>query len=97
MYGFRVLTSDGYKGSENIYAMRFIESHDATTTTGIVNVPKFSASRGVYLAKNYSESTFIPHLTWDETSKTLSWGKHSSSVPNGAYSNNFTIYFLEYT
>lgn len=95
-YGLQVLTSTGVKNTFDLNTARIVNFYNATSISGSANIPEFDSAKGDFMFITGSYGAIGQKLTWNNTSKIISWGKHASSIPNTAYSSNFFIAFFHY-
>ena len=97
-YGIQIRTTTGVKEVADVNSARVVRSITITNTSGSASVPEFSTTRGEYIVVNEntgSNADRIPKLTWNEGAKTFTWSR-PSNYPLSAFTNRFTVYFLEY-
>lgn len=95
-YGFEVSTSDGVKSTFGLNTARVVNYYNATSISGSATISEFDSSKGDYVFVVGAYAPYQQALSWNNTTKTITWDKHSSSFPNSAYSSNFYIAFIHY-
>jgi hypothetical protein len=95
-YGFEVLTSAGVKNTFGLNTARAVRLYNANSLSGSASIPEFNSDNGDYIFVMGTYAAIQQDLTWDNTTKTISWGKHSGSFPDTAYSSDFYIIFFHY-
>jgi hypothetical protein len=95
-YGFEVLTSAGVKNTFGLNTARAVRIYNATTLSGSASIPEFNSNNGDYIFLMVTYAVNQQVLVWNNTTKTISWSKHSNSFPDSGYSSNFSIIFFHY-
>lgn len=95
-YGLQVITSAGAKNTFGLNTSRAVRIYNATSLSGSANIPEFDSNKGDYVFLMGTYAAYQQALTWNNSTKTISWNKHSGNIPNTAYSSNFYIVFFHY-
>lgn len=95
-YGFEVSTSGGTKNTFGLNTARVVRFYNATSIAGSAIISEFDSSNGDYVFVMGTYAAYQQALSWNNTTKTITWSKHTSSIPNSAYSSDFYIVFFHY-
>jgi hypothetical protein len=93
-YGFQVSTSTGQQSTFGLNTARVVKLLDISTVTGSAVVNEFDESKGEFFAYHVIGASFLQLFSWDQSTQTMTWFKHSSLVPNGAYSTSIQVAFI---
>ena len=95
-YGIEVITSTGAKNTYGINTSRVVSVYSATTMSGSTTVSGFDSDKGDYTYVISDWASFAHDITWNNTTKTFTWGKHTGSIPDSAYAGTFDVFFFHY-
>ena len=95
-YGLEVSTSSGIKNTFGLNTARIIRLYNATVKYGSASIPEFDSNKGDYVFLVGSYAAIPQALSWNNTTKVITWYKHNSVIPDTAYSSNFYIVFTHY-
>lgn len=95
-YGLQVLTSTGVKSTFDLNTARIIRLYHATVRYGSASIPEFDSNKGDYVFLVGSYAAYPQALSWNNSTKVITWYKHNGVIPDTAYSSNFYILFSHY-
>lgn len=93
-YGMQVATSTGQLNTFGLNTSRVVKVLSISSITGSAVVSEFNSSKGDFFPYQVTGATLLQLFFWNNSTKTLSWTKHKSNIPNGAYSSNLKVAFV---
>jgi hypothetical protein len=90
-FGIEVYTSKGVTTLDDAAAARLVGKVEIRAVSGSASVPDFNSNTGFFFIHNMAQMPWTPIITWNNSTKILSW----SASPEATQNKNVDVFFFQ--